>query len=263
MAGDKLNIKAKDIIIARLNAHLGIDLNSTPVEEKKHSIRGDKSPMVGRNKKSFELSKSLNSKNKLNSSIPMSESKSKVKYYNFIERLGRNRIDDSKSQIGLVQSSGFSRENPEGMTTPRRRKDSSVNRKLERISSASRKNKDLEANLEKEINKIKNKAKDGEIVQEILLIEEDLFIELDENLDSIGKNIKQLKYADLSGKVDALVIINECITVKINEAKGSLKRNSNFLIDSLCKVLYDVFDKSSDKIPLKFGKYFISILNKV
>ncbi len=180
--------------------------------------------------------------------------------------MGRNanaHQEEQKSGISSIQSSSHISRKMDGMTTPRRRKDSSVNRKLERISSASRKTNELEANLEREIDKIKKKAKDGELIQEILLLEEDPTLELDENLDSIGKNIKQLKYGDLSGKVDALVIINECITVKVNEAMESLVKNSPFLIDSLSKVLYDVFNKTTDKIPLKFGKYFISILNKI
>jgi len=203
LVGDKLSTKAKDIIMARLNAHLGISLNSTPIEDKKDTLKADKSPMVGKGSMrssgmNKSLNKSFNNKGKLNSSIPMSE-----------RRLGRNDNEESKSNIESVQSSSNISRKMDGMTTPRRRKDSSVNRKLERISSASRKTNELEANLEREIDKIKNKAKDGEVIQEILLLSEDPSYELDENLDSIGKNIKQLKYGDLSGKVDALVIINE------------------------------------------------------
>jgi len=88
-------------------------------------------------------------------------------------------------------------------------------------------------------------------------------MELDENLDSIGKSIKQLKYGDLSGKVDALVIINEVITKRLDDTHENLLRNSGFLIDAISKVLYDVFNKTSEKVPLKFGKYFISIVNKI
>ena len=95
------------------------------------------------------------------------------------------------------------------------------------------------------------------------MVEDDTIMEQDENLDTIGKNIKQLKYGDLSGMVDALVIINELITKKMDEAGDSLIKNANFLIGSISKVLHDVFSKTSDKIPLKFGKYFISIVNKV
>lgn len=94
-------------------------------------------------------------------------------------------------------------------------------------------------------------------------MQEDISIEQDENLDTIGKNIKQLKYGDLSGKVDALVIINEVITKRMDETAESVMKNANFLIDSVAKVMHDVFNKTPDKVPLKFGKYFISIVNKV
>lgn len=199
------------------------------------------------------LNKSLGQKNKLNSSIPLTDQK----------RFG-NPKNDRGSHIGQIQSSSnlVAAKNMEGMETPSRRKDSSVNRKLERLSSASRKNNDLDANLEKELDRIKSKSSD-EVVQEILIEDENGTMELDENLDTVGKNIKQLKYGDLSGKVDALVIINELITIKKSEAEDSLIRNANFLICSISKVLYDVFNKSTDKVPLKFGKYFISIVNKV
>lgn len=114
------------------------------------------------------------------------------------------------------------------------------------MSSNTRNQEDLDNQIDKEISKM-----------------EDDDMEQDENLDSIGKSIKQLKYGDLSGKVDALVIINEVITKKLDEAHTSLVRNAGFLIDSISKVFNDVFVDQPDKIPLKFGKYFITIVNKV
>jgi hypothetical protein len=131
---------------------------------------------------------------------------------------------------------------------------------LERISSSNRQLEVKDPVIEKEINKFKE---NNEIVPEILLMDEDTSMEQNENLDTVGKNIKQLKYGDLSAKVDTLVIINELITKKMDEASESLIRNSDFLIDAISKVLYDVFNKTQDKVPLKFGKYFISIVNKI
>jgi hypothetical protein len=72
-----------------------------------------------------------------------------------------------------------------------------------------------------------------------------------------------LKYGDLSAQVDALVILNEVITSDLETNKNSLVKNAEFLIETISKVLYDVFDKQTETIPLKFGKYFISIVNKV
>jgi hypothetical protein len=81
LAGNKLSTKAKDIIMARLNANLGVPLNMTPVEDKK-DMKKDKSPMGGNKLKASHLNRSLNKsigqKNKLNSSIPLSENQSKL-----------------------------------------------------------------------------------------------------------------------------------------------------------------------------------------
>lgn len=140
-------------------------------------------------------------------------------------------------------------------------KDSSVNRKLERIGSSSRQPVEPAVHADREVSRFKADA--DEILSEIQLAQDDLLQEQDEQLDTIGRNIKQLKYGDLSGKVDALVIINEVITKRMEETADSVLRNSNFLVDSISRVMHDLFNKTPDKIPLKFGKYFISIVNKV
>ena len=87
--------------------------------------------------------------------------------------------------------------------------------------------------------------------------------ESDTNLDKIGKSIKQLKYGELSAQVDALVILNEIITSSLEEHWESLTKNANFLIETISKVLFETFDKPTEQIPLKFGKYFITIIGKV
>ena len=82
-------------------------------------------------------------------------------------------------------------------------------------------------------------------------------------LDKIGQNIKNLKYGDLSVQVDALVILNEVITADLKSNKQSLVKNADYLIETFSLVLYNVFDKQIEAIPLKFGKYFIQIVSKV
>ena len=95
-------------------------------------------------------------------------------------------------------------------------------------------------------------------------IDDNPTFEADSNLDKIGRNAKQLKYGDLSAQVDALVILNEVITTaNLEEHKESFRYNAAFLADTISKVMYDVFDKPPEAIPLKFGKYFISIVNKI
>lgn len=200
------------------------------------------------------LNKSLN--NKFNSSIPLSDNSSNPRYKNLEGKIGAPRKDSS---TGIQSTSNLGR-GEQDLNRTGGRSMFTYNNYLARISSS---NRQLEVNdpaIEKEISKFKE---NNEIVPEILLMEEDTSMEQNENLDTVGKNIKQLKYGDLSAKVDTLVIINELITKKMDEASESLIRNANFLIDAISKVLYDVFNKTQDKVPLKFGKYFISIVNKI
>ena len=131
--------------------------------------------------------------------------------------MGRNH--DRDDHIKPVQSTSNIGRSTIDPSETKRRKESSVNRKLERISSNTRKQEALDNQLDEEISKMEES---DEIKQEIELQNNDNYHELDENLDNIGKSIKQLKYGDLSGKVDALVIINEVITKKIDEAQDSL-----------------------------------------
>lgn len=76
--------------MARLNASLGVSLNSTPIEDKKEShLKPDKSPLGGRNNLrasnlNRSLNKSLNNQNKLNSSIPLSDTQSKLSSHKMI-----------------------------------------------------------------------------------------------------------------------------------------------------------------------------------
>jgi hypothetical protein len=256
LVGSKLSSKAEDIIRARFKAKLGVPMNTTPVEDNKNqSIRSNKSPMIKRDRSTNKIQTSLNSSIGLNSS--------QSKYFDYLylnlesSRLGRNQ--ERNTQIHTVQSTAaLSKATVEPIN--RRRKESSVNRKLERMNSNTRKQEALDSQLDQEISKMEES---DEIKQEIETQEQDNYMEQDENLDNIGKSIKQLKYGDLSGKVDALVIINEVITKKLDEVHDSLIRNSSFLIGSISQVFFDVFSKTPEKVPLKFGKYFISIVNKV
>lgn len=90
---------------------------------------------------------------------------------------------------------------------------------------------------------MKQEIEDIQIPDDKPMIETNIELERDENLDWVGKLIKQVKYGDLSKQVDALVVINEVINQHIEENKESLIWNTGFLIDTFSKVLYDVFDK--------------------
>ena len=73
--------------------------------------------------------------------------------------------------------------------------------------------------------------------------------------------IQMLKQGDLSKRVDSLVSLNEMIS-SIDEYKRALSKTANELIGGFTHVLIDIFDKPVEEIPLRFAKYFITIVNK-
>ncbi len=79
--------------------------------------------------------------------------------------------------------------------------------------------------------------------------------------DEITKNIHLLKYGDLSKRVDSLVSLNEMIS-QIEQNKDKLIVQSNELISAFTHVLLEIFDKPVEEIPLRFAKYFITIVHK-
>jgi hypothetical protein len=79
---------------------------------------------------------------------------------------------------------------------------------------------------------------------------------------SLLVNISQLKHGDLSRRVDALVNINELIS-NLEENAYVLQKNADELISSFNHVLKEIFDKPLSEIPLRFAKYFLTIIHKV
>ena len=85
--------------------------------------------------------------------------------------------------------------------------------------------------------------------------------EFDRQLEEITKHIHQLKYADLSKRVDSLVSLNEMISA-IDVNRDVLVKTANDLVSAFTHVLNDIFDKNVEDIPLRFAKYFITIVLK-
>ena len=48
----------------------------------------------------------------------------------------------------------------------------------------------------------------------------------------------------------------------IDQYKQALIRTSNDLVNAFTHVLMDIFDRSVEDIPLRFAKYFITIVHK-
>ena len=80
---------------------------------------------------------------------------------------------------------------------------------------------------------------------------------------TIEKCLDMLKDADMATKVSALVALNEKATNFYEKEKFNLVSKCNQLFDSFTSVLKFIFEKPPHDIPLRFAKYFMTVLNKI
>jgi len=89
----------------------------------------------------------------------------------------------------------------------------------------------------------------------------------------ILNHIEQLKVGDLLKRVDSLVALNELIsagggqsedqlTNEIKKQQKAMIMCCNELISAFTHVMKDIFSYPVNDIPLRFTKYFITIVNK-
>ena len=92
--------------------------------------------------------------------------------------------------------------------------------------------------------------------------EEPMDEETAQQVADINKHIHNLKFSsELSKRVQSLIALNEIIQAPEKHEKG-IKRTANTLIGSFTHALKEVFDRPRDEIPLRFAKYFVTIINK-
>ena len=72
-----------------------------------------------------------------------------------------------------------------------------------------------------------------------------------------------LKYGDLSKRVDSLVALNDIISRINSYNTQTINRCADKLCSALTHVLVETFEKSLNDIPLRFAKYFVTITNRV
>ena len=98
--------------------------------------------------------------------------------------------------------------------------------------------------------------------------------ELRQHMEAIQRHIDQLKVGDLLKRVDSLVALNEVISATSNQNDGqdeksvskmqqkALIRLCDKLVNAFTQVMIDIFSFPVKEIPLRFTKYFITIVNK-
>lgn len=82
-----------------------------------------------------------------------------------------------------------------------------------------------------------------------------------QQIDDIQKNINSLKYGNLGKRVDSLVNLNDVIS-KVSSYDKALSVCANDLVAAFTHVLVDVFERPINEIPMRFAKYFVTIVNK-
>ena len=92
-----------------------------------------------------------------------------------------------------------------------------------------------------------------------------LFIEelKQDGQSEVDRFIETLRNGDMSSRVDALVAINDIILHSLDKFKEELTRKANNLADALTRVIVITFDKPVQEVPLRFAKYFLTVVNKV
>ena len=91
---------------------------------------------------------------------------------------------------------------------------------------------------------------------------QDMDPQLREQVDFIMTHIRSLKYGDLSKRVDSLVALNDVIT-RISQYNGAIVKCANELCSAFTHVLIETFEKPLAEIPIRFAKYFVTIVNRV
>lgn len=107
---------------------------------------------------------------------------------------------------------------------------------------------------------------DEDLRQQIIQLDrqqarEKLDPETRKQVDEIMKHVHNLKYNELAKRVESLIVINEIIQSIGKYAEG-IKHTADDLIGAFTHVLIDIFERPMSDFPLRFAKYFVTIVNK-
>jgi hypothetical protein len=73
-----------------------------------------------------------------------------------------------------------------------------------------------------------------------------------------------LENGEVKERVNILIILNDMISsTKNDSSKIILSMNLDLIIKTFINCLQSAFDKSINEIPIKFGKYLLTVLYKI
>jgi hypothetical protein len=82
--------------------------------------------------------------------------------------------------------------------------------------------------------------------------------------DSLIHILNNLNYGEISERVNVIVIIHELVCVNFDQSKSILVPNIDSIIKAFVISLKNLFEKKNlNEIPIKLGKYLLTVLHKI
>ena len=72
-----------------------------------------------------------------------------------------------------------------------------------------------------------------------------------------------LKESNITKRVNALMYLNDRAISNLEEEKNEIIDNCNKVFSTFVDVLNEIFDCSPDEVPIRFGKYFMTVVSKI
>jgi len=82
-------------------------------------------------------------------------------------------------------------------------------------------------------------------------------------IETLDQALSILKSGDISRRVDALMFLNEKASSVLDKEKEALILHGDQLFTAFSEVLKEIFDKAIHDIPIRFAKYFMTVINKI
>ena len=82
-------------------------------------------------------------------------------------------------------------------------------------------------------------------------------------IDTLEECLQQLRYGEISTKIDALIYIGEKATFAMDGVSDVIPTHCNEVIEAFTEVMKGLFNTGFDEMHLRFIKYFMNVINKI